>query len=268
MKRLASTLFDCHMHSTHSPDSTISIEQACAAALQQGLKGIIFTDHFDIQDTRFTFDAHQRATTIDEVRSRFPNLEILQGVELDFYTGERVCLHGLCAEYPYDQVLLSVHGIHALWDTHQNHDTVFRRYLDNVLASILEHDDFDVIGHIGVAQRYLPSPGSVMHYADYQEQIDGILKAVIAKGKGIEVNTSGLYASFEATGKPLGKLLPDADVLTRYFELGGTVLTIGSDAHGAENIGRCFAEAAEQLKQIGFTRVAYFKQRKPQWIEL
>ena len=95
-----------------------------------------------------------------------------------------------------------------------------------------------------------------MRYIDFADIIDKILTRVIADGKGIEVNTSGYRQG-------LGGPIPGYDIVQRYIELGGKIITMGSDAHQADNIGHSFEQAREELRALGLKKIACFQQRKP-----
>jgi histidinol-phosphatase (PHP family) len=123
-------------------------------------------------------------------------------------------------------------------------------------------DCFDIVGHIGYIRRYAPDEDRTLKYSDYSDVLDSILKKVIENGKGIEVNTSGYYY------KNLGSPIPDFDIIKRYKELGGQILTIGSDSHEAQFIGHSFKKVLEGLKLIGFNYVTYFEERKPIFVKL
>ena len=79
-------------------------------------------------------------------------------------------------------------------------------------------------------------------------------RIVIAKGKGMEINTSGVDRA--------GDFLPSAAFLKRYKELGGEIVTLGSDAHAPDRVGQYASEAMAILKDI-FGYVCTFADRKP-----
>ena len=97
--------------------------------------------------------------------------------------------------------------------------------------------------------------------SEYSDIIDDILTAVIIRGKGIEINTSGLWQKY-------GKMFPDKDILRRYRELGGEILTIGSDAHCADDLGKGIEDGIAAAKEAGFDKIAVFKHREPMFIRI
>ena len=120
-------------------------------------------------------------------------------------------------------------------------------------------DCFDVYGHLDYVVRY--SPEKSYDPLDYREMIDEILKLLIKKGKGIEINTAGLKSG-------LGYVHPHEFILNRYKELGGEMITAGSDAHDRSRVAADFDQAEEALKKAGFKYYAVFRQRKPDFIAI
>ena len=83
-----------------------------------------------------------------------------------------------------------------------------------------------------------------------------ILKTVIVDGKGIEVNTSSHRYG-------LADLTPSREILKLYRELGGRILTIGSDSHKPEHLGAFIDETKQELKTLGFKEFCTFDKMKP-----
>ena len=136
--------------------------------------------------------------------------------------------------------------------------TVFqaeRRCLEETLACVRIHEDFDVLAHltyIGKTHAH-PSPRAVP-YAEHRELIDEILRTLAVKGKGLEINTSGFDRC--------GGFLPTMDIAKRFRELGGEIVTVGSDAHRCDRVGQYSFQVCELLKDI-FGYVCTFEDRKP-----
>ena len=135
-----------------------------------------------------------------------------------------------------------------------------------MLYDLQNFDDYDVIGHIGYIDKYLEKAqgltggGGPFRFADFEDLLDEILRTAISKGKGIEVNTSNYFVYDYPT--------PHPSIIKRFVELGGEVMTMGSDAHFSDAIGHRFADAAELMKQCGVKYVCTFEQRKPTFIPL
>ena len=137
----------------------------------------------------------------------------------------------------------------------------YLQYFETTLDNVSHLDDYDVAGHIDYIVRYGPNKAAFYSYEAYRDILDRILKAVIEHGKGIECNTAGLR-------KGISQPNPAADVLKRYRELGGEILTIGSDAHIPEDLGADFERTRELLKECGFSYYTVFRQRKAQFLPL
>ena len=129
------------------------------------------------------------------------------------------------------------------------------RYLEDVLECVRIHDDFDVLGHITVLGKVRYNPNNYpMPYADHRDLLDEIFRVLIQKGKGIEVNTSGKDRC--------GGFLPTVEYLQRFKELGGEIVTVGSDAHHADRVGRYCMEASTMIADV-FGYVCTFADRQP-----
>jgi histidinol-phosphatase (PHP family) len=163
--------------------------------------------------------------------------------------------------YPFDFVLGSTHFVDDLdvyFEEYWSDKTVFqaeRRYLETTLECVRLHDDFDVLAHLTYIAKTTahPAPRPVP-YAEHREVIDEILKTLAQKGKGMELNTSGKDRC--------GGFLPTADYFRRFKELGGEIITIGSDAHTASRVGQYSFEVCSIMKDI-FGYVCTFEDRKP-----
>jgi histidinol-phosphatase (PHP family) len=124
------------------------------------------------------------------------------------------------------------------------------------------HDDFDVVGHLTYVCKSPEIPNRIpIYYKDYQEIGDEIMKVLVSKGKGMEINTSSIAG-------PYGKPIPGLDQLKLFRQLGGEIITIGSDAHVPENVGFGGDLAREMMKEAGFKYVAFYESRKPQFMSI
>ena len=90
----------------------------------------------------------------------------------------------------------------------------------------------------------------------YNEITDEIFKVLVANGKALEINTSGLR-------QPIGKTMPTENYVRRFKELGGEFLTLGSDAHFTQHVGAGIDEGYAIAERCGFEYVTYFENRKP-----
>jgi len=257
-------MFDFHLHSCVSNDSVEAPLAMAQAACQLGLKEICFTDHVDyntdpaIPPKLFTIEDYDRAYNSLEVSG----LTIRHGVELGMTVWNKKELQDFLTLKDFDFVIGSVHMIDGYapyqagyW---QNDYTVrenFLRYLEGTLDCVRIHKDFDVLGHLTFVCKTMYNPDrQPVRYADFADITDEILRILIQNGKGMEINTSGILRCND--------FIPNADFFRRFKELGGEIVTIGSDAHIASHVGQYHKEALAVLKEIlGY--VCTFQNRQP-----
>ena len=256
-------MFDFHMHSRVSFDGHDTGEALAKASLARGLKEICFTDHLDYDPSGemqgIAFDTAQYNAEYDWLD--IPGLKIRRGMEFGITVDNREQFRQDLQRRHFDFVLGSVHfvdGLDVYFEPFWRGRTVFqteRRYLEETLACVQLHEDYDVLAHltyIGKTKAH-PAPRPVP-FGEHRELIDEILRNVAEKGKGLEINTSGVDRC--------GDYLPGAEYLRRFRELGGEIVTVGSDAHTADRVGQYSFEACEILKDI-FGYVCTFEDRKP-----
>lgn len=259
-------MFDYHMHSCYSTDTNVPMKAMIESGIQKGLKQITFTDHIDYEynspEIAFEFDTDQYKRDIEQFREIYGNqIQINVGLEIGVqpHIVER-CKTLVQAVQP-DFIIASLHNIHKK-DLYLGEYYIGKTPEEALKASFVEleqiidkFNDFSVIGHIDIVKRYnkevLKLPKSV-----YLEHITPVLKKLIQMNKGIEVNTSGLRQGLDET-------LPSFEVLALYRQLGGEILTIGSDAHRPEDIGHSFKYVLNELKKIGFENIYTFTKMKP-----
>lgn len=256
-------MFDFHMHSTVSFDGHDTAQNMLAAAVKAGLKEICFTDHIDYfantdkQDWVFTDEAYSEAYD----RLSHPDIKLRRGMEFGLkpYNAPQLALD--LQRRPFDFVLGSVHFVDELdvyygeyWQDKTVHEAE-ERYLLETLRCVQAHEDFDVLGHLTYISkcRAHPCPRSVP-FEEHRELIEEILKLLASKGKGMEMNTSGVDRC--------GDFLPYRQIFCRFKELGGEIVTVGSDAHTASRVGQYSFRACLILKEI-FGYVCTFEGRNP-----
>ena len=256
-------MYDFHIHSRVSfdgHDTGLALAQAAAKA---GLKVICFTDHRDFlrteQEQSMIFDLEDYSAEYD--RLEVPGLTIRRGVEYGLYEDNQDRMHRELKQRNYDFVLGSVHfvdDIDVYFAEYWQGKTIRQaqqRYFETMLADVQANDEFDVLSHMTYLHKGAGSPvRTPMVYEDFREIIDEIFRVLISKGKGLELNTSGLDRC--------GGFLPTPDYFRRFRELGGEIVTIGSDAHRANRVGQYSFEACDVLKEI-FGYVCTFENRKP-----
>lgn len=256
-------MFDYHMHSKVSFDGKSTAEEMVQAAVKAGLKEICFTDHIDhevnVEKEIMVFDTEIYNATYDHLE--VPGLKIRKGLEFGLKPHNQEELTRDLQRRHFDFVLGSIHFIDEVdvylapyWEG-KTVQRAYREFMEETLKCVQAHDDFDVLGHLTFISKARANPtNELLRYEDYREITDEILRELARKGKGMEINTSGVDRC--------GGFLPTADFFRRFKELGGEIVTVGSDAHDAGRVGQYAREACEILKDI-FGHVCTFEDRKP-----
>lgn len=273
---------DMHMHTGFSTDSEACPCDMADEAVRKGLKTICFTDHFDKDDLEWgeegIFDVDAYFVEMQKLQEEYAGkLNIRIGIELGFRTYLKDYYEELTKKYPFDFVIGSVHNVPYKKDaegnilytdpaaeklfTDRTDKEAYRLMMETTLENVRTSDCFQTLGHLDYVVRYGKSREKEYSYTDYADIIDEILKLLIEKEKGLEVNSAGLKY-----GLPFAH--PHPDVLKRYRELGGEIITIGADAHKPEHIAYDFAKAEEILKSCGFKYYTEFFEQKPVFKQL
>lgn len=256
-------LFDDHVHSCHSSDAREPILALCRAALAGGLAGLTITDHFDTEPTDpgyGWYDYDRIRQDVEAARDACgPDLQVLAGAEVCFQPEYARRIAGFLQACPLDYCLGSVHYVRheyvepAYFQRHGE-----RAAYEAYFAAVEEAATsglFDAVGHLDVAKRYAPEGYGPFEPRCYWGQIERILQLMVERGVALEINTSGWYQQPAAP-------YPGEEVVRRFAELGGTRLTIGSDAHRAPRVGRGIARAQELARRAGFTHLTHFVGRQ------
>ena len=256
-------MFDYHMHSKVSFDGQSDALDMALAAKERGLKEICFTDHIDheinVEKEIMVFDQKIYNATYGQLE--VPGLKIRRGVEYGLKVGNTRQLKEDLKRYDFDFVLGSVHFVKeqdvylAPYWVGKDPKEAYREFMEETLLCVQEHGDFDVLGHLTFISKGRANPTrELLRYEDHREIADEILRELARKGKGMEINTSGVDRC--------GGYLPTADFFRRFKELGGQIVTVGSDTHNVERVGQYTREACEILKEI-FGYVCTFEGRQP-----
>ncbi len=260
-------LSDCHMHTEFSLDSEADPNAMVESAIAKGLHGVCITDHEDkdyiSEGKQWTFDVERYFTRIGELKEKYQDrISVGIGVEIGLQPHLGEYYRSYVRQKPFDFVIGSVHLI-------KTRDPYYREFFqgrsdreayEEAFAETYENirniEDFDVLGHLDYVTRYGIHQAKEYSYAGFADIIDEILRYLIEHGKGLELNTGGLKY-----GLPYAH--PHMDVLRRYRELGGEILTIGSDAHKTEHVAYDFQKVPEILESCGFHYYTEFVSRKP-----
>lgn len=262
---------DVHMHCGFSNDSETRPEDMIESAIAKGLSVICFTDHYDKDNLDWGDEA------IFDVESYFQKMMALQEEyrdRIDIRIGAEIGMQPYLAEYyqnfmaqhPFDFVIGSVHSVlehDVALDFFQKHSDPegYKIYFEEMLQDVQKIKSYDVLGHLDYIVRYSNQGSKGFHLNDYMDIIEEILKQVIAHGKGIEMNMSGLKYG-------LGAPHPQPEIIKRYRELGGEIITVGADGHIPEHIAYDYHLADDILKSCGFKYYTEFKGRKPVFVKI
>ncbi|MGN0686923.1 MAG: histidinol-phosphatase HisJ family protein [Oscillospiraceae bacterium] len=259
---------DFHVHTSFSTDSEELMENAVNSAIAAGLDILCITEHMDIDfpTGEFMVDTAAYHKELYRLKEKYSGrIELLYGIELGLMDYLAPKLHEYIAGEPFDFIIGSSHLVDGMdpyepefFGKYGDHNGILR-YFESILANISAYDGFDVYGHLDYAVRY--SGAKSYDPSEYSDITDEILKKLITMDKGIELNTAGLKYG-------LGWAHPHPQVLKRYKELGGEVITVGSDAHCGRHIAYDFDKAEDILKGAGFRYYTIFRNRKREFIKL
>jgi len=256
---------DYHIHTSFSSDSDAPMEKMVLSAIEKGLKEIAFTDHVDFDDRYALIDYNQYIITFNKLKEKYSDkIKLIYGVEVGL--GENVTekVNNFTKQFPFDFIIGSSHAVKG-YDLYLDQKEFFGDktkkeaytiYFEETLKNVNITDDFCVYGHIDFVNRYGLYDDNSLSYLDYSDYIDEILKSIIEKGKGIEINTSGYRYNLNQTH-------PSFDFIKRYKQLGGEVITVGSDAHYTKDIAANFDVAYDMLDKAGFKYITLYKNLKP-----
>jgi histidinol-phosphatase (PHP family) len=263
---------DFHVHTKFSGDSQADVKQVIERAVCLGMKHLCITDHQDFDypydDVDFEFNTDQYFKELSEWKEYFKGkIDLRIGVELGLQPYLKKRLEKYVSAYPFDFIIGSSHLVNGKdpyypeYFKDRSEEECYREYFQSIIDNVGVFQDFDVYGHLDYIVRYGTNRQKNYSYMKYQDIIDLVLKEIIEAGIGIECNTAGLKYG-------LGFPNPHPDILKRYKQLGGEIITLGSDGHEKNHIGYDFFAAAEILKAAGFRYYTVFKKRKPEFIPI
>ena len=268
-------MIDLHIHSQLSHDGKAKIKNYCEQAQKLDIKEIGFCEHLDLFPNDPHFGLHNYRIYQEEIeraRQQYPNLKIRMGVEVTYLPEIEKEIAEYLENKDYDYILGAVHLVDdgnntiseqepaQLYFSRKSAEECYQGYFELALKSV-KSGLFDGIAHLDLINRYglnyFPDWEWRFHYGIIRRIFEGIIK----RGMALEVNSSGL--------RELPKrAYPEKDLVKLYQELGGEIITIGSDAHSVEFLGAGLEELIQGLKALGVSRLASFERRNVQWIEL
>lgn len=266
-------LWDCHMHSSFSGDSRTSAEEMILQGIRCGLKGICFTEHLDPDypptpdGIDFSLDIPSYQETLFSLKEKYQDrISLRFGIELGLQPHLAQRFSTLLHQIPFDFVIGSSHLVHGQdpyypqFFQDRQEAQAYEEYFESILENLHAFSLMDVYGHLDYIVRYGPNQNREYSYQKYQDILDEILKTLIQKQVGIELNTGGYHYG-------LSQPNPCIEILKRYHELGGELITIGADAHTPDKIAYAFSQAEEVLKECGFSYYTVFTNRTPSFFK-
>jgi histidinol-phosphatase (PHP family) len=261
---------DYHTHTEFSPDSDAEMLTVCEQAARLGLSRLAITDHVEI--SAFYQNGYDKTSALSfekagEMQRLFKGrLDVIRGIELGQPTHDLDTAERLLKEYDFDFVLGALHNLKGEKDFYYyDFESVdVRSVMDRYFAEMLEivrWGRFHSLAHLTYPFRYIPRDKYPEDYSFWRDEIDEILRLLASKGIALEINTSGLR-------QQIGKLMPDLAIIKRFRELGGEMVTVGSDAHKAEDVGKNILDGIRAAASAGFGHIAAFKGGKAEMIPI
>lgn len=279
-------LIDCHTHTGFSVDSEADINAMVERALQLNLAAYAITDHCECNcfypkehysgNTYSDYFNYQKdfegsVAAVTELKNQYDKkLNLICGVELGQATHDIQTAEKIISDSRLDFVIASIHQLRGIEDfafiDYSNYTiddiySLLEKYFIEI-NELCKWGKFDILGHLTYTLRYIQGNfGIKIDITRYDDIIENSFRALIQNGCGIEINTSGLRQAY-------GKTFPSLKYVKLYYELGGELLSIGSDAHTANDLGKGIADGMKIANLAGFNRICYFKQHKPVFIEI
>lgn len=269
-------LADLHLHSSYSGDSDASMEEMIQKAIAAGLNTVCFTEHVDLDyplrhgeaENIFTLNADSFLYELLGYKNKYADqIEVLFGLECGMQPHLSKENAKIIKDHEYDFILGSVHlcgGEDPYYDEFfegKDEEAVLRQYFEETYQNIRALGNFDSLAHLDYMIRYTKTLDKKYEYAKYQDILDKILNHLIDRDKALELNTGSLR-------KGMDECNPCKDVIKRYKELGGEMITVGSDAHRPEEVASGFDKASQLLTDCGFKYYTVFSGRIPMFKKL
>lgn len=266
-------MINCHFHDHRSSDGREPLERHCEAAAGSGVRHVCVTNHAEVmsEDGSWTADfAEMRERflevqmSVSDCRTRFPDIDVRFGIELEFRPEWTDVFDRLTAEVPFDFVLGSVHIVDGFnvsggpgkdrFFEGRSQDAAYARYFRE-LDEMLAWGGFDVVSHFDLVKRFGHG-----HYGDYEPErfrsyIEPVLETMADRGIGIEINTSGVFGP--------GTPYPARPILEWAREAGVPALTIGTDSHDPDVFAHGLPEGIELAERAGWSELTVYEGRQP-----
>lgn len=264
-------MYDYHVHSSFSADCQVDMKNTIEKAIDLNLNEICFTDHIDYEycdpSINFDFNLQEYTNRIFELKKLYSDkIKILKGVEMGIQPHIIKKCENVINKNDFDFVICSLHtcdkkdlytGDFFAGKTPKN---AYIKYFEELLYCVKNFESFNVVGHLNILVRYNKEVANenIRNYFDILEEI---FKTLIGKNKGIEINTSGFRYN-------LNNIMPTVEVIKFYKELGGEIITTGSDSHIPDTLAQKFDYVYDVLKYVGFKYITTFEKMEPKFVKI
>lgn len=262
--------YDYHMHSSFSTDGKSTMEEMIKKSIELGLNEICFTDHVDYDvyaDDSFSIVYEDYFKSLETLQNKYKDkISIKKGIEFGVQTQLMDTYRKEANQYPLDFIICSIHAIDTMdlylgnYFKDKTQHEVYENYYLYLYNIVKNYKDYSILGHLDLIKRYAPYD-TILDDTLFSDIIEEILKQAIYDGKGIEINTSCYRYN-------LPDLTPSRYILQMYKDLGGEIITTGSDSHHVSQIAYEFDYIYTLLKNMGFKYVSKFNKLKPEFIKL
>ncbi|MGF7056558.1 histidinol-phosphatase HisJ family protein [Brassicibacter mesophilus] len=265
-------MYDYHVHSNFSGDCKYSMEEMVLGAIEKNVKVLSFTDHIDFDygnsEIDFVFDVNDYFKEFKKIKHKYRGqIEILSGIELGMQPHLSKTINRLICLDLFDFIIMSIHTAKGK-ELHEGEfyinkapQDAYKDYYGDLYSCLSSFNDFDVIGHLNLIDRYVKYMDKGLELGEYKPLLTKVLEKLIAKEKGIEINTSGIRYG-------VNSFHPTVEILKLYKDLGGEILSIGSDAHKPEDICFAYNDVINLLRELGFKYITNYKNRKKHFIKI
>ncbi len=280
-------LIDCHTHTHNSFDAANeTVRERCEKAIELGLCAMAITDHCeanrfypkdnyspghskngeDEYNYKKAYENSVEETTAakEDFNDKFA---LICGIELGQATADDKAADIICKDGRVDFIIGSMHELPGREDFYfidYSKENVPKLMEENFneIYKLCKQNKFDVLGHLTYALRYIEGEQKIkVDILKYKDIIAEIFKEVIKNGKGIEINTSGLRQAY-------GNTFPTPEYVKLYKDLGGKIITFGSDSHSTADLGAGISQAIGIAKNAGFEKAAYYIKHQPHFIDI
>jgi histidinol-phosphatase (PHP family) len=263
-------MYDYHTHSSFSADSDEALETMVLRAISLGIREYAVTDHYDpdYRNAAYDFGLDREAYTreLERLTEKYgARIKLIKGIEIGIQHDATEACRAMIGAYPFDFVIGSFHCAEGFeicapaYADGRRAEDLYRGFYGYMLQCLKTYKDYDVIGHLNVIDRYAPR---IPEDEAYRDLVEDIVRLLVADGKGIEINTSCFRYNMG------DRSTPTADMLRLYVLAGGEIVTLGSDAHRAADVGFMLDRAASMARDAGLKYLATFENREVKFVKL